>query len=290
MAKTKSWAQRGGTKGPRSPPPSDPPQIDQRVPSPPPQGVHLSQVESTHPVSQPDSVEELQALSNTVRLLKSATLPRPQDNTQPIPLATTWTPRWALIVGLQALSIQRSEIRRLRESLRHERLEKSLLQDALDEAEARRAEPSSATAVASTHEVPSWQRAEVCEPRTCRTQHLAIAAAANWTSSTPSLIMHHRRLWRSNLTCSIGRSEMGRPFLGGPSGARRCRAQRPCWLCAVCHAGSNPRRADRVPGGSWSATHAPEPRLGQARMWSSRASAARCGFISSVALLAQRLY
>ena len=86
-----------------------------------------------------------------------------------MPLATARPPRWALIVGLQALSIQRSKIRWLRASLRRERLEKSLLRDALREAESRHSEPASRsgprslTAVTSTREqVPSWQRAEVC--------------------------------------------------------------------------------------------------------------------------------
>ena len=81
---------------------------------------------------------------------------------------TARPPRWALIVGLQALSIQRSKIRGLRESLRRERLEKALLRDALREAEARHAEPTSQPgprsllAVTSTREqVPSWQMAEV---------------------------------------------------------------------------------------------------------------------------------
>ena len=103
----------------------------------------------------------------------------PQADTQP----TARPPRWALIVGLQALSIQRSKIRGLRESLRRERLEKTLLRSALREAEARHAEPSSQPgprsllAVTSTEQVPSWQMAEVPQAAH-RTPGLACQPAA----------------------------------------------------------------------------------------------------------------
>ena len=139
MARTKPWAQRRHSKGPKASP-SDSPQANQRTPSPPPtRGVHLFQ-----------------------RVMS------PQADTQSVPPTTARPPRWALIVGLQALSIQRSKIRGLRESLRRERLEKTMLRDALREAEARHAEPTSQPgprsllAVTSTREqVPSWQMAEV---------------------------------------------------------------------------------------------------------------------------------
>ena len=139
MARTKPWAQRRHSKVTRSSPSDSSQQADQRAPSP--QGGHLLQRGTS-----------------------------PQPNTQ-----TTARPqKWALIVGFQALSIQRSKIRGLRESLRRERLENTLLRDALAEAEARHeptlqpghgppaASRDELLAVISTREqVPSWQTAEV---------------------------------------------------------------------------------------------------------------------------------
>ena len=140
MARTKPWAQRRHSKGTRFSPSDSSQQADQRAPSP--QGGHLLQrgTSSPHPNTQ--------------------TTARPQ--------------KWALIVGFQALSIQRSKIRGLRESLRRERLENALLRDALAEAEARHeptlqpghgppaASRDQLLAVTSTREqVPSWQTAEV---------------------------------------------------------------------------------------------------------------------------------
>ena len=175
MARTKPWAQRRHSKGSRSSPPSDSLQADQRAPSPPPQSVHLFQ-----------------------RVMS------PQADKQ----TTARPPRWALIVGLQALSIQRSKIRGLRESLRRERLEKQLLRDALREAEARHAEPTSQPGprsllvVTSTREqVPSWQMAEVPQAAHRTPGRLAQPAAelSGRSSGAPRC-----RLWRSSWTCSTG--------------------------------------------------------------------------------------
>eukprot|EP00964_Phaeocystis_antarctica_P052249 scaffold30564_cov58-Phaeocystis_antarctica.AAC.3 len=184
MARTKPWAQRRHSKGPKASP-SDSPQADQRTPSPPPpRGVHLFQ-----------------------RVMS------PQADTQSVPPTTARPPRWALIVGLQALSIQRSKIRGLRESLRRERLEKTMLRDALREAEARHAEPTSQPgprsllAVTSTREqVPSWQMAEVRQAAH-RTPGLKAALALeldvlNWALGHGPPFPR-RAFWGQALPCAV---------------------------------------------------------------------------------------